>query len=406
MRATARARARPRASLRACGFAAVLLVLALVARSALAGVVAVQRRRHARRRPLVGHRRRRPAQRPRRRRPHRRPRRQRHASYGGARRRRPRSATRASDALRRPRRATRCSAAPGNDRITGGARRRRHHRRARATTSSSARDGVRDRDLVRPGPRPRRSPTRSDQVARRLRGRRAWLTRTAAAAGRPARRRRRRDPPHRGRGPRARGLPRRAARRAAARRSRPSSAVRPGGRSCSTSTMPDLDGARGAAAPARSAATTCRCACCRRATRSTTACAACRPAPTTTSSSRSRSRRSPRGCTRCCAAARPAPDEALRAGDLGSTRARTRARRGERDLELTRREFELLALFCATPARCSTAPRLHEEVWGYTFDPGTNVADVFVGYLRRKLEAGGEPRVLHTVRGVGFVLRP
>ena len=60
---------------------------------------------------------------------------------------------------------------------------------------------------------------------------------------------------------------------------------------------------------------------------------------------------------------------------------------------------------CATPARCSTAPRLHEEVWGYTFDPGTNVADVFVGYLRRKLEAGGEPRVLHTVRGIGFVLR-
>ncbi len=50
--------------------------------------------------------------------------------------------------------------------------------------------------------------------------------------------------------------------------------------------------------------------------------------------------------------------------------------------------------------------QLHEEVWGYDFDPKTNVADVFVGYLRRKLEAGGEPRVLHTVRGVGFVLRP
>ena len=49
--------------------------------------------------------------------------------------------------------------------------------------------------------------------------------------------------------------------------------------------------------------------------------------------------------------------------------------------------------------------RLHEEVWRYSFDPGTNVTDVFVGYLRRKLEAGGEPRVLHTVRGVGFVLR-
>ena len=48
---------------------------------------------------------------------------------------------------------------------------------------------------------------------------------------------------------------------------------------------------------------------------------------------------------------------------------------------------------------------MHEEVWGYTFDPGTNIADVFVGYLRRKLESDGEPRVLHTVRGVGFVLQ-
>ena len=57
------------------------------------------------------------------------------------------------------------------------------------------------------------------------------------------------------------------------------------------------------------------------------------------------------------------------------------------------------------PGEVLDRARLHEEVWGYTFDPGTNVADVFVGYLRRKLEAGGEPRVLHTVRGSGFVLR-
>ena len=49
--------------------------------------------------------------------------------------------------------------------------------------------------------------------------------------------------------------------------------------------------------------------------------------------------------------------------------------------------------------------RLHEEVWGYNFDPGTNIADVFVGYLRRKLEAEGEPRVLQTVRGIGFILQ-
>ncbi len=83
-----------------------------------------------------------------------------------------------------------------------------------------------------------------------------------------------------------------------------------------------------------------------------------------------------------------------------------RAARAGRDLELTRRELELLALFVRRPGDILTRRELHEEVWGYTFDPGTNVADVFVGYLRRKLEAGGEPRILHTVRGVGFVLQP
>ena len=80
--------------------------------------------------------------------------------------------------------------------------------------------------------------------------------------------------------------------------------------------------------------------------------------------------------------------------------------RADRDLELTRRELELLHLFMRNPGEVIDRKRLHEEVWGYTFDPGTNVTDVFVGYLRRKLEADGEPRVLHTVRGIGFVLRP
>ena len=82
------------------------------------------------------------------------------------------------------------------------------------------------------------------------------------------------------------------------------------------------------------------------------------------------------------------------------------AKRGERDLELTRREFALLEVFLRRPGEVVDREYLHEQVWGYDFDPGTNVADVFVGYLRRKLEAGGEPRVVHTVRGVGFILRP
>jgi DNA-binding response OmpR family regulator len=104
---------------------------------------------------------------------------------------------------------------------------------------------------------------------------------------------------------------------------------------------------------------------------------------------------------------RPAgADEALVVGDIRlDPRARV-ARRGERQLDLTRREFDLLALFLRHPNDILDRRQLHEEVWGYTFDPGTNVADVFVGYVRRKLEQDGEPRVLHTVRGVGFVLRP
>ena len=101
-----------------------------------------------------------------------------------------------------------------------------------------------------------------------------------------------------------------------------------------------------------------------------------------------------------------AADGVLEVGDLRLDAAGHRALRGGRDLELTRREFDLLKVLMEHPGEVLDRPRLHEEVWGYTFDPQTNVCDVFVGYLRRKLEAGGEPRVLHTVRGVGFVLRP
>jgi DNA-binding response OmpR family regulator len=96
----------------------------------------------------------------------------------------------------------------------------------------------------------------------------------------------------------------------------------------------------------------------------------------------------------------------LEVGDLVVDQATAHATRAGRPLDLTRRELELLALFVRRPGEILTRRDMHEEVWGYTFDPGTNVADVFVGYLRRKLEAGGEPRILHTVRGVGFMLQP
>jgi len=101
-----------------------------------------------------------------------------------------------------------------------------------------------------------------------------------------------------------------------------------------------------------------------------------------------------------------ASTEALRAGDLVVDPARREARRGDRDLGLNNREFELLETFVRKPGLVLSRAQLLEQVWGYSFEVDGNVVDVFVSYLRRKLEAGGEPRILHTVRGVGFALRP
>lgn len=77
---------------------------------------------------------------------------------------------------------------------------------------------------------------------------------------------------------------------------------------------------------------------------------------------------------------------------------------GER-VDLTKREFDLLAVLAEHKTAVLSRAQLLELVWGYDFAADTNVVDVFIGYLRRKLEAGGAPRLLHTVRGVGFVLR-
>ena len=93
-------------------------------------------------------------------------------------------------------------------------------------------------------------------------------------------------------------------------------------------------------------------------------------------------------------------------GDLAVDGRRRLATSAGRDLELTRREFDLLETLVRHPGLVLTRSQLLTTVWGYDFEVDSNVVDVFVGYLRRKLEAGGEPRLLHTVRGVGFVLRP
>ena len=81
------------------------------------------------------------------------------------------------------------------------------------------------------------------------------------------------------------------------------------------------------------------------------------------------------------------------------------ATRAGRELGLTRREWDLLETFARHAGQVLSRDQLLNLVWGYAVEVETNVVDVFVGYLRRKLEAGGEPRILHTVRGVGWALR-
>jgi DNA-binding response OmpR family regulator len=95
----------------------------------------------------------------------------------------------------------------------------------------------------------------------------------------------------------------------------------------------------------------------------------------------------------------------LAAGRLWIDLDRRVATANEARLDLSRREFDLLAAFTANPSIVLSRIRLLELVWGYDFDVDTNVVDVFVGYLRRKLDAAGAEHLIETVRGVGFVLR-
>jgi len=95
----------------------------------------------------------------------------------------------------------------------------------------------------------------------------------------------------------------------------------------------------------------------------------------------------------------------LEIGDIVIDSRRHVATRGGRELGLTRREWDLLETFARHPGQVLSRDQLLNLVWGYAVEVETNVVDVFVGYLRRKLETEGEPRVLHTVRGVGWALR-
>jgi len=107
---------------------------------------------------------------------------------------------------------------------------------------------------------------------------------------------------------------------------------------------------------------------------------------------------------------RTAPDldadsEMMAFEDLTLDPVTREVKRGERSISLTRTEFSLLEMLMANPRRVLTRGRILEEVWGYDFPTSGNALEVYVGYLRRKTEADGEPRLIHTVRGVGYVLR-
>jgi two-component system response regulator MprA len=98
-------------------------------------------------------------------------------------------------------------------------------------------------------------------------------------------------------------------------------------------------------------------------------------------------------------------DEQLTFSDLSMDVATREIRRGDRAIELTRTEFTLLEMFLRRPRRVLERSFILEEVWGYDFPTTANSLEVYVGYLRRKTEAEGEPRLIHTVRGVGYVLK-
>jgi two-component system, OmpR family, response regulator MprA len=95
----------------------------------------------------------------------------------------------------------------------------------------------------------------------------------------------------------------------------------------------------------------------------------------------------------------------LRFADVELDPVAREVRRGDREIELSRTEFNLLELFLEHPRQVLTRSQIFERVWGYDFGSTSNALGVYIGYLRRKTEAAGEPRLLHTVRGVGYILR-
>ena len=101
----------------------------------------------------------------------------------------------------------------------------------------------------------------------------------------------------------------------------------------------------------------------------------------------------------------PRERELLRFSDLSLDTAAREVKRGDEIIELTSQEFDLLELFIRHPRQVLNRDVIYEKVWGYDFGGESNVIEVYVRYLRSKLEASGKPRLIHTIRGVGYVLR-
>src|SRR5579883_2111917 len=101
----------------------------------------------------------------------------------------------------------------------------------------------------------------------------------------------------------------------------------------------------------------------------------------------------------------PERQEVLRYADLELDTGTRLARRGENEIELSPTEYELLALFLRRPRQVLTRDVIMDRVWGLDFEGSSNVLEVYIGYLRNKLEAGNKARLIHTVRGIGYVLK-
>ena len=98
-------------------------------------------------------------------------------------------------------------------------------------------------------------------------------------------------------------------------------------------------------------------------------------------------------------------DAPLSFADLTLNPSTRMARRGDRNVELTAKEYDLLELFMRHPNQVLTRDQIYNRIWGYDFGGESNIIEVYIRYLRSKLEAGSEPRLLHTIRGVGYALR-